>query len=83
MADKLNDEQRQILAYLARQKPPENYHLAVWIAEGCGHYYDTAWASARLPGLLKRGLIERGGKGYYAITDAGRAALSQGGEGNG
>jgi DNA-binding PadR family transcriptional regulator len=72
----LTHGQREILSYLARQRDPEDYQTAVWIAEGCGHFYETAWASSKLPALLRRGLIQRGGKGYYAITPAGRAALN-------
>jgi hypothetical protein len=70
----LTDEQMQILAYMARTKTGE-YETAVWIAEGCGHFYDTVWAAARLPGLIRRGLIERLSRGTYLITEAGRAAL--------
>lgn len=74
MAEKLTGEQRQILDYMARTKDP--YVCANWIAECCGHFYETEWASKRLPGLFKRGLIEKGARGWYAITPAGRTVLS-------
>ena len=76
---KLTDDQRQILGEMAnlRKYPADNpWACANWIAEGCRHHYDTPWASARLPGLAKRGLIERGDRGWWKITAAGRAALS-------
>ena len=53
----------------------DGYSTANWIAEECGHFYETSWASARIPGLIKRGLIERGSKGWYRLADAGRAAI--------
>ena len=70
---KLTDDQRTILAYLNRS--PDDAQYTVWIAEGCGHAYDTPWASGRLPGLAKRGLIEKTIPGCWRITEAGREAL--------
>lgn len=80
---KLGSEQERILRGLTNRHrygragdgKEEGWATAQWLAEGCGHAYDTPWASSRLPGLIKRGLVERGARGYYRITDAGRAAL--------
>ena len=73
---KLNDDQRAILTYMNRWPGEPQY--TQWIAEGCGHSYDTPWASGRLPGLAKRGLVEKTIPGCWRITDAGREALSLG-----
>lgn len=70
---KLTEAQRQILAWMATQK--DNTVCAQWIAEGCGHAYDTAWASRKLPALVKRGAVEQLSPTWYAITPAGRQAL--------
>lgn len=74
---KLTEDQRAILSYMGGPtvKFGDPYVCASWIAESCGHYYDTPWASAKLPALVKRGLVVRGQRGWYAITPAGRAAL--------
>lgn len=73
---KLTDKQRQILAYLKRQ--PEGART-VWIAEMCGHAYETPWASTAMPRLLDLGLVARQGlPGWYVITEAGRAAIETG-----
>lgn len=71
---KLTPEQRQMLDYMAKTKDP--YVCANWIAECCGHFYENEWASSRLPGLVKRGFVEKGARGWYAITAAGREALT-------
>lgn len=69
--------QREILQALANE-PGDGDMCAEWIAEQCGHFYDTPWASGRLPALVRRALVQRLSKGWYRITPAGRAALSQG-----
>ena len=68
----LRPEQDQIIRYMATQ--PEGVRV-MWIAEGCGHFYDTQWAASRLPALVKRGLVAKQGlPGWYVLTDVGRAA---------
>lgn len=78
---KLSPDHITILTYMAREfrrNPANGFTRPVWIAESCGHAYDTGWASSRLPTLLRNGLIERGGLvGHYRITDAGIAALPE------
>jgi hypothetical protein len=77
--ERLTDDQRAILRVMARERG-DGHMIAVWIAESCGHYYDTPWANSRLPSLIKRGLISRLGDGWYAITDAGRSLLQNPGD---
>lgn len=73
---KLTEKQRQILRHMAKE-PGDGHLRAEWIAEGCGHFYDTIWASSALPALAKRGLVEKlGVPGWWVITTAGRAALA-------
>lgn len=74
LQNRLTPDQRKILRRMA-QEPGDGHLTAQWIAEGCGHFYDTPWASARLPSLVKRGFAENLSRGWYVITDAGRAAL--------
>lgn len=76
MSEKLTPDQRQILTYMATTKDP--HVCANWIAESCDHFYDTQWASSKLPGLIKRGFVDRLDRGWYAITPAGRAAIGEG-----
>ncbi|MFG1417228.1 hypothetical protein V5F38_05365 [Xanthobacter sp. V0B-10] len=70
---KLTDEHMLILRFLDDGQSA----YAQWIAEGCGHAYDTPWAAGRLRTLSNRGLVERIGR-CWRITDAGRAALAEG-----
>lgn len=72
---KLTEAQQAILRTLAAERG-EGWMLAAWIAERNGHFYDTPWASGKLPTLLRHRIIEKSGKGYYRITEAGRAALA-------
>jgi DNA-binding PadR family transcriptional regulator len=76
---KLTEAQQAILTDLAHpvRYGEDGYATAQWIAESCGHFYDTPWVSSKLPGLFNRGFIEKGGRGYYRITPAGHAALEQ------
>lgn len=82
---KLNEGQRAILIDLTDSRrygrpgdgKGEGWATAVWIAESCDHFFETEWASSRLLTLIKNGLVERGARGLYRITDAGRAALSE------
>jgi len=62
--------QRQILTYLAKHATAGAQDTA-WIAEACGHWYDTPWASTRLKTLKKHGLVDNRAKGSWIITDAG------------
>lgn len=71
----LNGDQLAILSLMAKE-PGDGDLCAQWIAEGCGHAYDTPWASSRLPTLAKRGLITKLSPGWYRISDAGRALIS-------
>ena len=72
----MTPEQAQVLKELVNAKAyPDGRALANWVAEGCNHHYDTQWASTRIQSLIKRGYVERGERGYYRATDAGRAAL--------
>ena len=73
----MTPEQIIILRYLATVPGDDAWNLSVWVAEGCGHAFDTPWAGSRLPQLLRRGYVEKGGGGYWRITDAGRAALAE------
>ena len=78
----LNPDCLAILAEMANRRhyPDTDGNLATakWVAESCGHFYDTPWCSKRLPGLIKRGYVERTGlRGYYRITELGRSALAQ------
>lgn len=75
---KLNENQRAILRYMARHKGADGIVCANWIAECCGHAYDTPWASSKLPRLAKLGLVKKLAPGWWEITPAGRAALDQG-----
>lgn len=78
---KLPPDQATILRRAA-DEPGDGWLTAVWIAESCGHAYDTPWAASKLPGLAKRGLMERGGRGWWRITEAGRQALKEHGDEN-
>ncbi len=71
----LKDDHIQILRYLVAHEY-EGVQDTVWIAEGCGHWYNTPWASSRLAILKKRGLVENRVRGSWSITDAGKAALT-------
>lgn len=71
----LTDDQVKILRYMASE-PGEGPVRAWWVAEGCGHFYAPEWASRKLPGLVKRGLVERLTPGWYNLTVAGRAAAA-------
>lgn len=74
---KLTIEQEGILRDMTnKRRYADGWATANWVAESCGHYYETKWASSRLQGLIKRGYVERGARGYYRITDAGRTALA-------
>ena len=74
---RLTEAQKAILSALDHE-PGDGWLTANNIAEMCGHFYNTPWASSKLPGLVRRGLIEKDGSGYYSrITSAGRAALQQ------
>lgn len=78
---KLTDAQQAILREMSSHRRYEDgWATAQWIAESCGHYYDTPWVSSKLPNLIKRGFVERGIRGYYRITHAGRSALVQAAE---
>ncbi|MFG1284430.1 hypothetical protein [Xanthobacter autotrophicus] len=82
----VTDHQRQILTAFTNVRAfgrpgdgnGEGWATAVWVAEMCDHHYDTPWASSKLPGLIKRGLVEKGQRGWYRITDAGRRLLKDG-----
>jgi predicted transcriptional regulator len=77
MSRKLTSDQTAILRDMINDRRYEDgWATANWIAENCGHAYETSWASSKIPGLIKRGLIERGIRGYYRITTAGRSALA-------
>ena len=81
MGNRLTTAQRAILRDLTNKKRyPDGWACAEWITESCRHEF---FASTRLPTLIKRGLIERGERGWYRITPAGRAALAQEGGGDG
>jgi restriction endonuclease Mrr len=79
----LTDDQSAILTEMADRQAYKdrdgNVATAQQIAEGCDHWFETEWASSRLPGLIKRGLVERVSRGCYRITEAGRAAINAGG----
>lgn len=49
---------------------------AQWIAEGCGHAYETPWAAGRLRTLFNCGLVKRVGR-CWCITDAGQGELAR------
>jgi hypothetical protein len=73
MADRpLNADQIKILTYLRTQ--PEGA-CAQWIAEGCGHFYETGWASGRMPTLVRRELVNKLSPGWYQLSKAGHAAI--------
>ncbi|MFG1302669.1 hypothetical protein V5F34_00820 [Xanthobacter autotrophicus] len=76
----LTEAQEQILGYMAKWKGDDAWTCAMWIAEGCKHHYDTPWAGGKLPGLVKRGLVEKGARGWYRITDSGRHLLNKEGK---
>lgn len=58
-----------VLAYLKTQ--PEGART-VWIAEACGHFFDTPWAARIMRRLVGVGLVERmGPPGWYALTEDG------------
>lgn len=67
----LTDKQKAILRYLNTQ--PDGA-TANWIAEGCGHFYQTSWASSAMPTLVKRGLVNSPSRGWYVLTKAGLVA---------
>ncbi|HEX3863543.1 MAG TPA: hypothetical protein VHY35_17810 [Stellaceae bacterium] len=69
----LTDDQKQILMYLETQ--PDGA-TAVWVAEGCKHFYDPQWARRRLQRLIDLGFVSKMAIGWYSITDAGRSALA-------
>jgi predicted transcriptional regulator len=72
----LTEDQIKILTEMTDFRSYKNgWAMAQWIAENCGHAYDTPWASSKLQGLIRRGFVERGGRGFYRITAAGRAAI--------
>lgn len=80
---KLTEAQRSVLWYLARRRegdgPPTAPELSVSLGRA------PYWASGKISSLEKRGLVERlgtssTGGNCYRITDAGRRALSEGGE---
>lgn len=79
MAERLTADQRKILTSLASEKG-DGWCTAAWIAEDNDHWFDTPWASGKLPGLVKRGFVEKGARGWYRITPAGRAALTRNSE---
>jgi DNA-binding MarR family transcriptional regulator len=68
----LTDDHLMILRYLSGFHGDDAWNMAQWVAERCGHAYDTPWASSRLRQLLRRGLVERGDGPYWRVTDAGR-----------
>jgi len=76
---KLTEHQRAVLTEMANswRYPVSDgrWAMAQWVAEGAGHTYDTPWAASQLPGLIRRGLVERGTRGYYRITPAGLTVL--------
>jgi hypothetical protein len=71
---RLNPNQRRILERLARE-PGEGHMTPSWISEACGHFYRPEWANVRLKALAERGLVESVCRGWWVITDAGRAAI--------
>jgi hypothetical protein len=71
----LNNHHLTILRALANE-PGDGHMKTVWVAELCGHAYDTPWAAGRLSALAKRGMVTRLGGGWWKIADAGRIALS-------
>lgn len=76
MARKLSEKQLQILRYMATQRDGA---YALWIAEGCGNYYNTEWASSSLTTLRRRGFVECPTRGWYVLTEAGRSAIGRSG----
>ncbi len=72
MQTTLTEKQRQILNYLARHEPGQR---AIWIAEGCDHWYRPEWAHSGLTALAKRGFVEKLTRDSWAITDAGEDVL--------
>jgi len=72
---KLTEDQITILRYMSYHHGDDAWNLAKWVAEGCGHAYDTPWASSRLRQLVHKGLVEKG-VGYWRITDKGRGTLA-------
>lgn len=76
MSVKLTEEQTAILRSRSFRQGP-GHSCAQWIAEECGQSYNTPWASSRLPGLMKRGLVERISPGWYQLTPEARALLAQ------
>lgn len=76
MGSKLTPDRIKILQVLASERG-EGWCTAMWIAEDCDHFFDTPWASSKIPGLVKLGYVERGDRGWYRITDAGRLSLQE------
>lgn len=73
---KLTEAQITILREMSNTRRYEDgWAMAQWIAESCGHAYDTPWVSGKLPGLIRRGFVERGIRGNYRLTDLGRSAI--------
>lgn len=74
---KLTIEQDSILRDMTNKRRYEDgWATAQWISESHGRFYNCSWVSSRIQGLIKRGYVERGVRGYYRITDAGRTALA-------
>ena len=72
----LTEDHKKILAFLARHDATVGAQYAQWIAEACGHAYDTPWATHRMNTLAHYGLVEHLESKAWRITDAGRAALA-------
>lgn len=79
MADaNLTAAQLQVLRDFTNSKRyEEGLATAQWVAESCGHAYDTPWATSNIAKLTKRGLVERVSRGVYRITSAGVAAIAK------
>ena len=74
----LNDAQCAILRAMSdARRYADGWVTPQWIAEDCDHFFESIWASGRLSGLVKRGYVKPGARGYYRITDEGRAALTR------
>lgn len=66
---KLNGAQRQILTEMATaQRYEQEPVTAMWIAESSDHWFDTPWASSKLPTLIRRGFVEKVDRIHYRIT---------------
>jgi hypothetical protein len=74
---KLTDRRVQVLISLRDRVPPgtSGWSTSNWVAESCGHFYDSQWAGSQMPALVKAGYVEKGERGWYRITPAGIAAL--------